>query len=59
MFRPPKTNFPIQAYIQTKYVRNMKYKQYPKLANYSKPLINHNQQKLKAKSKGKRDANIR
>ena len=27
--RPPNTNFPIQAYIQTIYVRNMKYKQYP------------------------------
>ena len=36
----------------------MKYKQYPKLANYSKPLINHNQQKLKVKSKEKRDAKI-
>ena len=57
MFRPPNTNFPIQAYIQTIYVRNMKYKQYPKLANYFKPLINHNQQKLKTKSKGKRDVN--
>ena len=30
----------------------------PKLANYSKPLINHNQQKLKVKSKEKRDAKI-
>ena len=26
---PPNTNFPIQAYIQTMYVQNMKYKQYP------------------------------
>ena len=59
MFRPPNTNFPIQAHIQTIYVWNMKYKQYPNLANYSKPLINHNQQKLKVKSKGKRDVNTR
>ena len=27
-FRLPNTKFPIQAYIQTIYVRNMKYKQY-------------------------------
>ena len=31
----------------------------PNLTNYSKPLINHNQQKLKAKSKGKRGTNTR
>ena len=31
----------------------------PRISNYSKPLINHNQYKLKAKSKGKRDANTR
>ena len=42
MFRPPNTKFSIQAYIQTIYVLNMTYKQYLKLANYSKPLINHN-----------------
>ena len=31
MFRPPKTNIPIQAYIQTIYVRNDKYKLYPNM----------------------------
>ena len=29
LFRPPKSKYPIQAYIQTIYVRNIKYKEYP------------------------------
>ena len=35
MFRPPNTKFPKQAYIQTIYVQNMKYKQY---SNYQTTL---------------------
>ena len=31
MFRPPNSNIPKQAYIQTMYVQNDKYKQYPNM----------------------------
>ena len=52
MLRLPNSNIPKQAYIQTMYVRNDKYKLYPNMQTTLSHNLITTQQQLKAKSKG-------